>query len=122
MKPDRTSKASWAAAKERALRQAAAISDAEDKRLITAAKNDPENPPLAPNAVLRKADDVPRKGRGRPRSAVAKAMLTLRVDPGVLSALRRDGPGWQTRLNKMIETYAKKRVSSAKPVRGKAAN
>ena len=37
--------------------------------------------------------------RGRPRSAVTRKMLSLRVDPDVLMALRASGRGWQTRVN-----------------------
>jgi uncharacterized protein (DUF4415 family) len=40
--------------------------------------------------------------RGRPRSAVTRKMLSLRVDPDVLMALRASGRGWQTRVNALL--------------------
>jgi len=40
--------------------------------------------------------------RGRPPAAVQRPMLSLRVDPDVLAALRATGPGWQTRINALL--------------------
>lgn len=37
--------------------------------------------------------------RGRPRSAVKRVPVTLRVDPTILDAYKAGGPGWQTRMN-----------------------
>jgi uncharacterized protein (DUF4415 family) len=39
---------------------------------------------------------------GRPRAAVTRTMLSLRVDPDVLAALRASGRGWQTRVNALL--------------------
>lgn len=37
--------------------------------------------------------------RGRPKSAVTKEPVKLRLDADVLAALRATGDGWQTRIN-----------------------
>lgn len=39
-----------------------------------------------------------RRGRG-PQRAPTKEQLTIRLDSDIVSALRAEGPGWQTRLN-----------------------
>ncbi|MDP4023441.1 BrnA antitoxin family protein [Methylobacterium sp. NEAU 140] len=36
---------------------------------------------------------------GRPRAAVPRVPISLRVDPDVLAAYKAGGPGWQTRMN-----------------------
>jgi len=47
--------------------------------------------PPAPFAALAK--------HGRPRSAVKRVPVTLRVDPTILDAYEAGRPGWQTRMN-----------------------
>lgn len=42
--------------------------------------------------------------RGRPALEVKRPMLSMRVDPDVLAALRASGKGWQTRLNAALRT------------------
>lgn len=42
------------------------------------------------------------KLRGRPKAAVTKEAVKLRLDPDVLAVLRATGPGWQTRVNTML--------------------
>ena len=43
-----------------------------------------------------------RRRRGRPSKADKKVNQTLRLDPGVLEAFRREGSGWQTRINEIL--------------------
>ena len=40
--------------------------------------------------------------RGRPKAAVTKEPVKLRLDADVLAALRASGDGWQTRINEML--------------------
>jgi len=47
---------------------------------------------IGPNA----ARELLRRGRGRPRSETRKVNQTLRLDPDVLAAYKREGRGWQT--------------------------
>jgi len=37
--------------------------------------------------------------RGRPKASAAKISTTLRLDPDVLEAFKREGAGWQSRIN-----------------------
>ena len=37
--------------------------------------------------------------RGRPKAAVTKEPVKIRLDADVLAALRASGDGWQTRIN-----------------------
>jgi uncharacterized protein (DUF4415 family) len=40
--------------------------------------------------------------RGRPKAAVTKEPVKLRLDADVVAALRSSGEGWQTRINDML--------------------
>lgn len=42
---------------------------------------------------------------GRPKKNKTKEQVTLRLDSDVLSAYRRTGPGWQTRLNRVLKLH-----------------
>jgi uncharacterized protein (DUF4415 family) len=54
--------------------------------------------------------------RGRPRKAVTKVAVTLRLDPDVVAALRASGAGWQTRTNAILAKWVRK--TPAKRLRG----
>ena len=43
--------------------------------------------------------------RGRPRKASPKVNQTLRLDADVVEAYRRQGRGWQTRINTVLRTH-----------------
>jgi uncharacterized protein (DUF4415 family) len=45
--------------------------------------------------------------RGRPRSANAKRLMSLRLDPEVIAHFRKGGVGWQTRINAALRRAAK---------------
>ena len=49
------------------------------------------------------------KPRGRPKAAMAKMHVNIRLDADVLEALRATGPGWQTRINKVLRDWVKER-------------
>jgi len=44
--------------------------------------------------------------RGRPKAAVTKTSVTLRLDPDVLARFRETGPGWQGRINEALRKAA----------------
>ena len=48
------------------------------------------------------------RGPGRPLQAVTRTMISLRVDPDVVAALRASGRGWQTRVNALLREAVKK--------------
>lgn len=43
-----------------------------------------------------------KKLRGRPKLVQTKVAVKLRLDPDVVAVLRATGPGWQTRVNKVL--------------------
>ena len=46
-----------------------------------------------------------RRGRGRPRKADRKVNQTLRLDADVIEAFRREGRGWQARVNQVLREH-----------------
>ena len=53
-------------------------------------------------ADLRRGPKVVR--RGRPRLANPKQLLSLRLPPEVIASWKATGPGWQTRMAKVLES------------------
>lgn len=45
--------------------------------------------------------------RGRPKAAVTKRAISLRLDPEVVAYYRRSGRGWQSRINAALRKAAK---------------
>lgn len=41
--------------------------------------------------------------RGRPKLDNPKTLVTLRLDPEVLTRLRATGPGWQSKVNDILK-------------------
>ena len=76
----------------------------EDARITAAARADPDAQPIEDTARLRRV-------RGRPRAERPRTMVSLRLEPDVLEALRATGRGWQTRVNALLrQAVQKKRV------------
>ena len=48
--------------------------------------------------------------RGRPKSAVHKLPVTVRLDPQVVEYFRASGRGWQTRVNEALAAYVNRRT------------
>jgi uncharacterized protein (DUF4415 family) len=46
-----------------------------------------------------------RRGRGRPAKADNKVNQTLRLDRDVVEAYRRQGNGWQVRMNEVLREH-----------------
>jgi len=51
------------------------------------------------------AQEILRRGRGRPRKETRKVNQTLRIDPDVLEAYRQAGKGWQSRMNEVLRAH-----------------
>jgi uncharacterized protein (DUF4415 family) len=49
------------------------------------------------------------KPRGRPRSPDAKIHVNIRLDADILETFRATGPGWQTRINKVLRDWIKEK-------------
>ena len=81
------------------------MSERPDPELI-----DEENPPWTAERVTgaMRFQDLPAelqatlKPRGRPKAAVVKQRLTIRVDADVLAQWRASGKGWQTRAAELL--------------------
>lgn len=54
---------------------------------------------MPPNVSVSKEEATKRK-TGRPSSG--KIVTTLRLDPEIITALKRPGPGWQARANDLL--------------------
>jgi uncharacterized protein (DUF4415 family) len=72
--------------------------DEEDTAIMAAALSDPDAQPITD--AQWKA--MPAVRLGRPKAAVTKQPVKLRLDPDVLAVLRNAGDGWQTRINDML--------------------
>jgi uncharacterized protein (DUF4415 family) len=71
---------------------------------------DPDDAPELTEAFFKNADQydgTKLKARGRPKSAVTKEPVKLRLDADVLAALRASGEGWQTRINDTLRASLK---------------
>jgi uncharacterized protein (DUF4415 family) len=53
--------------------------------------------------------ELMRRGRGRPPKPDRKINQTLRLDPDVLEAFRREGSGWQARINEILREHMPRR-------------
>jgi uncharacterized protein (DUF4415 family) len=67
------------------------------------------------HADVYEGDTLVRAGRGpgRPKLAAAKVAVSLRVDPAVLDYFRSTGPGWQTRMNDVLQRAARRKSKPA---------
>jgi uncharacterized protein (DUF4415 family) len=106
----------WEAARRKAIRSLAQISDEEDAKLTRAAAADPDNPIVDERmfARMRPATEVApqivrraRGQRGPQKSKPVKTLVSLRLDPEVIRHFRRGGPGWQSRMNQALRRAAK---------------
>jgi uncharacterized protein (DUF4415 family) len=50
-----------------------------------------------------------RRGRG-PNKAPTKEQVTLRLNPAVLKHFKKEGRGWQSRINDALEKVVKRKV------------
>ena len=56
-------------------------------------------------ADLYEAGKLIRRG-GRPKKAVPKKAVNIRLDPDVVAHFREEGPGWQSRINAALRKVA----------------
>jgi uncharacterized protein (DUF4415 family) len=81
---------------------------AEEARIQAGIKADPDNPELTPERLshMRPFRELQtERRRGRPKSAVHKVPVKVRLDPHVVEFFRGSGPGWQTRMNAALSAY-----------------
>ena len=80
------------------------------KRSTKAISSDPDEAPELTAEFFKSADlfeGAKLKARGRPKSAMTKEAVKLRLDADVLAALRASGDGWQTRINDTLRASLK---------------
>ncbi len=75
------------------------------KRSSPATWSDPDDAPELTETFFRQADQYEGsklKARGRPKAAMTKEPVKIRLDADVVAALRESGEGWQTRINETL--------------------
>ena len=84
--------------------------DPDDAPELTQAWFDQAVPMIGERVVSRAEMDaaVTQRQRGRPHALVKRPMLSMRVDPDVLAALRASGKGWQTKVNALLRPAVEK--------------
>ena len=81
--------------------------EAEDKVITAAARNDPDALPLTPRQLK---SMVPlRTLRGRPKSDNKKLLVSVRYSPEVVAYFKSTGEGWQSRMDEALREYVKQR-------------
>jgi len=74
---------------------------------------DPEDAPeldeqFFVEADLYQGDRLIRRGRGRPKSAHRKVLVSIRYSPEVINYFRQTGEGWQARMDAVLREYVQK--------------
>ncbi|MGL4234403.1 MAG: BrnA antitoxin family protein [Casimicrobium sp.] len=82
---------------------------AEDRKIVAAAKLDPDAKPLT-KAKLAKM--VPMKAlRGRPKSENKKVLLSVRYSAEVVEYFKATGDGWQSRMDSVLGAYVARKMA-----------
>lgn len=66
---------------------------------------------VLPKLIGKKASAELLRPRGRPKAAVTKTQITLRLSPEVISHFKRGGAGWQTRMDEALKRLVRKRAA-----------
>ena len=78
----------------------------EEKRIVAAAKSDPDAQPLTSKQLK---EMVPlRTVLGRPKSERSKVLLSVRYSPEVIAFFKSTGEGWQSRMDGVLREYVAK--------------
>lgn len=83
----------------------------EDKAITAAAKADPDVQPLTPKQL--KVMVPIRALRGRPKSANAKQLVSVRYSPEVVAYFKSAGDGWQSRMVSVLRKYVTRQSNRA---------
>ena len=90
-------------------------SPAEDRKIIAAAKLDPDAKPLT-KAQLAKM--VPLRSvtglRGRPKLENKKVLLSVCYSPQVVAYFKSTGDGWQSQMDRVLAEYVALHASRAR--------
>ncbi len=78
----------------------------ENRKIVAAAKQDPDAQPLTTKQLKAM---VPLKAlRGRPPTPNKKQLVSVRYSPEVLAYFRSTGEGWQARMDGVLKAYVGK--------------
>jgi uncharacterized protein (DUF4415 family) len=78
----------------------------ENRKIVAAAKRDPDAKPLTSTQLKAM---VPLKSlRGRPKSESKKLLVSVRYSPEVLTYFKSTGDGWQSRMDGVLREYVGK--------------
>ena len=84
----------------------------ENRKIVAAAKRDPDAQPLTPSQLKAM---VPLKSvRGRPKSESKKLLVSVRYSPEVVTYFKGTGEGWQSRMNGVLLEYVSKHPRRAR--------
>lgn len=61
-------------------------------------------------ADLYQGDRLLRHGRGRPKLANRKVLLSVRYSPEVVAYFRQTGEGWQSRMDAVLREYVQRKA------------
>ena len=78
----------------------------ESRRIVSAAKQDPDAKPLT--AAQLKAMVPLKSVRGRPKSENKKLLVSVRYSQEVLAYFKSTGEGWQSRMDGVLREYVGK--------------
>ena len=84
---------------------------AEEARIQAGIEADPDTRELTAQDFARMrpfGEVMTERRRGRPKSAVHKTPVMVRLDPEIVEFFRSGGPGWQTRMNAALAEYVKR--------------
>lgn len=83
----------------------------EDRAIIAAARADPDALPLTPKQLK---SMVPMRAlRGRPKTGTAKQLVSVRYSPDVLAYFKSRGPGWQSRMDAVLQAHVTRSLRRA---------
>lgn len=85
----------------------------EDKAITAAAKKDPEAQPLTPKQLNAMVPMRALPLRGRPKSATAKQLVSVRYSPEVVAYFKSTGDGWQSRMDGVLRKYVSRQLHRA---------
>jgi uncharacterized protein (DUF4415 family) len=80
-------------------------SEEEDRRIRQGISNDQDSAELTDEqmAELRPLSEL--RPVGRPKAAVTKQPVSIRLSPEVVAYFKATGKGWQTRLDEVLRAY-----------------
>ena len=85
----------------------------KSQKITSSKRIDPDNPPWSEEML---GPPVLRRGRG-PQKAPTKVLTAIRLDADVVAFFRRQGPGYQTRINEVLRKSVEKDLRRTRPKR-----